>query len=175
MQTMLDLLAEHPFLDGLPQPWLERLSFQAHPAVRHPQHRLFHENHQADRFWLLRSGRVALDFHVAGRGDVVIETIGAGSVVGWSWLFPPYRWHFGAVAAEQTLVIEFDAKGVRRLMNDDHGLGHELTKRFMSVVVDRLQATRVRLLDLYGYPAPAAGGGRGAVPEADAWDGIRDG
>ncbi|HEU4421711.1 MAG TPA: Crp/Fnr family transcriptional regulator [Pilimelia sp.] len=149
MKTTLDLLAEHPFLGDLPRPWLERLSFQAHPAVRHTGHRLFHENHPAERFWLLRSGRVALDFHVPGRGDVVIDTIGAGSVVGWSWLFPPYRWHFGAVAAEQTAVIEFNATGVRRLLNDDHEFGHELTSRFMSVVMDRLQATRLRLLDLY--------------------------
>lgn len=147
--TTLDLLAEHPFLAGLPRPWLERLSFQAHPAVRHLGHRLFHENHPAERFWLVRTGRVALDIHVPGRGDVAIEAIGPGSVVGWSWLFPPYRWHFGAVAAEQTAVIEFNAAGVRRLMDDDPQLGYELTTRFMSVVVDRLQATRVRLLDIY--------------------------
>jgi len=147
--TTLDLLAEHPFLAGLSTQWLELLSYQAHPAVRHLGHRLFHENHPAERFWLVRSGRIALDIHVVGRGDVAIDTIGPGSVVGWSWLFPPYRWHFGAVAAEQSAVIEFNAAGVRRLMNDDPRLGYVLTTRFMSVVVDRLQATRVRLLDIY--------------------------
>ena len=82
-----------------------------------------------------------------------IETIGAGGVLGWSWLFPPYRWQFGAVAVQRSTAVEFTAEGVRRLMESDDRLGRQLTARFMSVVVDRLQASRVRLLDLYGYPA----------------------
>jgi CRP-like cAMP-binding protein len=83
---------------------------------------------------------------------VVIEKLGADTVLGWSWLFPPYRWQFGALAVEQTEAIEFDADGVRRLVAEDAELGRELTTRFMGVVVDRLQASRARLLDLYGYP-----------------------
>ncbi|HEX7743724.1 MAG TPA: cyclic nucleotide-binding domain-containing protein [Micromonosporaceae bacterium] len=151
--TTLDLLAEQSFLAGMPRQWLERLSFQAHPVVRSPRRRLFQENGPARHFWLLRSGQVALDIHVPGHGDVVVETLGPGSVLGWSWLFPPYRWHFGAVTVDQTLAVEFDAPGVRRLIADDGDFGRELTTRFMAVVVDRLQATRVRLLDAYGYPA----------------------
>jgi CRP-like cAMP-binding protein len=148
--TTLDLLTEHPFLDGLPRPWLELLSFQAYPALCHGGDRLFHENYPADRFWLVRSGEIALDTPVAGEGDLVIDTIGPGGVVGWSWLFPPYRWHFGAVATQRTSVIKLNAAGVRRLMSEDEALGHELTARFMRVVVDRLQSTRIRLLELRG-------------------------
>ena len=151
--TTLDLLTEHPFLAGLPRDWLVRLSFQAHPVVRGPGRRLFQENRPARHFWLLRTGQVVLDIHVPGRGEAVIETLGPGSVLGWSWLFPPYQWHFGAVTVEQTLAIEFDAAGVRRLIGDDAEFGRELTSRFMAVVVDRLQTTRVRLLDRYGSPA----------------------
>ena len=121
-------------------------------GVHHGGARLFHEGYPAHRFWLIRQGRVALDFPVPGRGDVVIEHLGPGTVVGWSWLFPPYRWHFGAVAAEQTLAVELDGPGVRRLCDDDPVLGYDLTTRFAAVLVDRLQAARVRLLDLYGYP-----------------------
>jgi CRP-like cAMP-binding protein len=155
MIRTIDLLTDHPFLAGLPQPWLERLSFQSHPVVRNGGQRLFHEGSRADRFWLLRSGRISLDFNVAGRGDVAIDTIEAGSVLGWSWLYPPYRWRFGAVAVERTLAIECDGPGVRRLLADDPAFGQELTGRFMGVVVGRLQATRVRLSELYGYPASA--------------------
>jgi CRP/FNR family cyclic AMP-dependent transcriptional regulator len=147
MKTTLDLLTEHRFLDGLPRPWLQRLSGQAHRAVWHSGHRLFSENRPADRFWLLREGAVALDTSVPGGGVVTIDTVGAGDILGWSWLFPPYRWHFGAVAVEHTLAIEFNAAGVRRLAEEDHALGHELTSRLMKVVVDRLQATRIRLLN----------------------------
>jgi hypothetical protein len=95
-----------------------------------------------------------LEFNVPGRGDIVIEQLGPGSVVGWSWMFPPYRWHFGAVAAEQTLSVEFDGAGVQGLCNDDPALGYEITRRFSAVLIDRLQAARMRLIDLYGYSAP---------------------
>jgi CRP/FNR family cyclic AMP-dependent transcriptional regulator len=151
-----DLLAEHPFLAGLEPSWLDRLTSYAHPVFRAAGHRLFLEGRPAQRFWLLRSGRVALDIRTPGRGDVVLETVGAGTVLGWSWLFEPYRWHFGAVTVEPVRAIEFDAAGVRRLMADDPALGHALTTRFMSVVFDRLQSTRVRLLDLYAYPEDRA-------------------
>jgi CRP/FNR family transcriptional regulator, cyclic AMP receptor protein len=153
METTLDLLAAHPFLTGMSPIWLERLSSHARREVRHGGTRMFHEGYPADRFWLIRDGRVSLDFPVPGRGDVVIEQLGPGTVLGWSWLFPPYRWHFGAVAAEQVLAIELDGAGVRRLCEQDAELGYELTLRFANVLVDRLQAARVRLMDLYGYPA----------------------
>ena len=153
MMTTLDLLTTHPFLEGLPASWLERLSYQAKRNVHHAGSRLFREGGPADRFWLIRDGRVALEFNVPGRGDIVIEQLGPGSVLGWSWMFPPYRWHFGAVAAEQTLAIELDGRGVMRLCGDDAALGYELTKRFSAVLIDRLQAARMRMVELYGYPA----------------------
>lgn len=149
MIRTVDLLSVHPFLAGLPRPWLERLSSHGHPLVRRTGQRIFHEGMPAERFWLIRSGRVALDITDPRRGDIVIEHIGAGSVLGWSWLFPPYRWHFGAVAAEQTYTVEFDAAGVRRMIADDAELGRELTTRFLAVMADRLQATRLRLAELY--------------------------
>jgi CRP-like cAMP-binding protein len=156
MNTTFDLLSAHDFLEGLPASWLERLSYQARRAVHHGGSRLFREGTRADRFWLIRDGRVALEFHVPGHGDIVVEHLGPGSVLGWSWLFPPYRWHFGAVAVEPTLAIELDGPGVRRLCDDDPALGYELTRRFAAVLVDRLQVARMRLVDLYGHPAPKA-------------------
>jgi CRP-like cAMP-binding protein len=151
--TMLDLLSAHPFLDGVPEPLLRRLSYQARREIYHPGTRLFDEGHRADRFWLIRDGSVALDIAVPGRDNVVIEQLGSGSVLGWSWLSAPYRWHFGAVAVQQTLSIELDAAGVRRLCDQDPALGYELTRRFVTVLGERLQATRVRLLDLPGQPS----------------------
>ncbi|WP_213456961.1 cyclic nucleotide-binding domain-containing protein [Rhizomonospora bruguierae] len=150
-RNTLDLLAEQPFLAGMPGPWLSRLALHGHPAVRPAGNRLFHADGLADRFWLVRSGTVAVDLHVPGRGDVVIEAIGRTGVIGWSWLFPPYRWHFGAVAAELTAVVEFEAAGVRAMMAQEPAFGYDLTSRFLRVVADRLQVARVRLVDLYGY------------------------
>lgn len=152
--STLDLINEHPFLDGLPRHWLDRMALQARRANYHQGYRLFNEGGKAEHFWLIRSGLVALDIRTP-RGEVVMETIGPGTVLGWSWQFAPYRWHFGAVAAEHTLTIRFDAAGVRRLCEEEPALGYELSQRFMSVVVERLQASRVRLLDLYATERPA--------------------
>jgi CRP-like cAMP-binding protein len=152
MITTYDLISAHPFLAGMSARWLDLLAYRASRSVRLPGHRLFREGAPADRFWLIRQGRVALDLPVPGRGDVVVETLGPDTVVGWSWLFPPYRWHFGAVVMEETLTIQFDAPRVRQLCDNEPALGYELSKRFMAVMLDRLQATRIRLLDLYGPP-----------------------
>jgi CRP-like cAMP-binding protein len=145
----LDLLAAHPFLAGMDRQQLDRLARWGHRSQFHAGGRLFSEGGKAERFWLLRDGQVALDVHVPGRGDVLVETLGPGAVLGWSWLFPPYRWQFGATAVAHTLTIELDAAGVRTLCEEEPELGRELYRRFIAVVVDRLQATRIRLLDLY--------------------------
>jgi CRP-like cAMP-binding protein len=152
MTSTRTLLAEHPFLDGLASSSLDRLAAYAHPVYRDRGHRLFAAGRPAVHFWLLRTGRVALDLDTPGRGEVVIETLGPGAVLGWSWLFPPWQWQFGAVVVEPVRTIEFSAAGVRHLMADDPQIGYELNCRFMAVMLDRLQATRTRLLDLYGYP-----------------------
>jgi CRP/FNR family cyclic AMP-dependent transcriptional regulator len=153
MDTAFDLLAAQPFLAGLTDHQLNKLAPWSRRSLVHAGNRLFREGSPADRFWLIKSGRVNLDTHIPGRGDVVIDTIGAGDVLGWSWLFPPYRWHFGAVAIETTMSIELDGPAVRSLCERDPELGYELSNRFMQVMVERLQATRLRLLDLYKVPS----------------------
>ena len=111
--TVFDQIAMHPFLADLPTGWLLRLLPHARMVLRHPGHRLFCEDGPANNFWLVRSGAVALDFHVPGRGDIVIEQVGPDAVVGWSWLVPPYRWSLGAVVADECRAVQFDAAGVR--------------------------------------------------------------
>jgi CRP-like cAMP-binding protein len=149
METAYDLLSAQPFLAGLTRTQVDRLSFWAKKSMFHAGARLFEEGGRADRFWIIREGHVTLDTHLPGRGDVTVETLGPGAVLGWSWLFAPYRWHFGASAVETTLAIELDGPGVRALCEHDPVLGQELLRRFMAIVVERLQATRLRLLDLY--------------------------
>ena len=149
-----DQLVVHPFLAGLRADWLQRLAPHGRPVLRHTGYRLFREGGPANRFWLVRTGVVALDFHVPGRGDIVIERVGAGGVVGWSWLLPPNPWTLGATVAEDCQAIEFDVDGVRRLLAAEPDLGRELTTRFLTVMGSRLQAARHRLVELYAYPDP---------------------
>jgi CRP-like cAMP-binding protein len=152
MTSSLDLIAAHPFLDGLGPEMLARLSTRATPRDFGAGARIFDEGGTADRFWLIVTGHVQLDAYVPGRGHVLIESLGAGAVLGWSWLFPPYTWHFGATAVQPSATVEFDAPGVQAICEADPTLGYDLIRRFMQVVVDRLQATRIRLLDLYRAP-----------------------
>lgn len=150
--SVFDQLVMHRFLGDLPVGSLQRLALHGRSVQRATGRRLFREDGPADRFWLLRSGVVALDFHVPGRGDVVIERVGGDGVVGLSWLVPPYRWTLGAVVAEDCRAIEFDAAGVRALIGEDPDLGRELTARFIAVLGGRLHAARGRLVELYAYP-----------------------
>jgi CRP/FNR family cyclic AMP-dependent transcriptional regulator len=152
MITTYDLMVAHPFLTGLPPRHVERLSRWAARAPFRAGTRIFQEHSNAKGFWLIRDGFVNLDIRVPGRGDVIVETLGAGDVLGWSWMFPPYRWHFGAVVAEPVLAIAVDGEGARGLCEVEPAFGYELTKRFMAVVVGRMQASRMRLLDMDDSP-----------------------
>lgn len=122
-----------------------------------PGTRMFDEGEEASRFWVLRNGTVALDVHVPGRRPPVIETLGPGDLVGWSWLFTPYRWHLGAVTLTAVTAHQFAAEAVRALCARDTALGYALTRAVAAVIGHRLRATRVRLLDLYGPPTWGAG------------------
>ncbi|GAA4965533.1 Crp/Fnr family transcriptional regulator [Actinoplanes utahensis] len=145
-------MSTHDFTAGLPADITGRLADHGRPVFRASRTRLFAAGSPADRFWLINTGRVALDLPVRGRGDIVIERLGPGSVVGWSWLLPPYRWRFGAVVTEDVRGVEFDARAVRALIAADPAVGRDLNARFLAILADRLQAARNRLAELYSYP-----------------------
>ncbi|NGO69192.1 cyclic nucleotide-binding domain-containing protein [Streptomyces boncukensis] len=119
--------------------------------------RIFEEGERADRFWVLRTGTVALDLRVPGRRPVPIETVGPGELLGWSWLFPPYEWHLGAGTASPVRADEYDAEAVRRLCEENPEIGSALARGVAEVVADRLRRARTRLTDLYGPYAPGRG------------------
>lgn len=120
--------------------------------------RIFSEGGKADRFWIIHTGTVALDVHVPGRRAAVVETLGAGDLLGWSWFVPPHHWHLGAQASSPVRAYEFDAVAVRELCGKYPELQHELCTYVSGVIAGRLRSARVRLLDLY---APH---GAGEVP-----------
>src|SRR5208282_3198193 len=139
-------LAAHPFLRGMSRDQVTVLAEAARDVKFPARYRLFEDGGNATRFWLIQSGHVSLDLHVPGQGRMKIDTIGMGELLGWSWLFPPYRWAFGAVAASPVTAFEFDGRMVRARCAADPALGYEVTQRLAHVVAKRLQATRVRLI-----------------------------
>ncbi len=153
MQTLDEIVTESPVFAGLDPEQLQLIVGCAQNAAFFKGERLFREGEAADTFYLVRRGRVALTAHVPGRGDVTIETVEPGEVLGWSWLFPPYTWHFDARAVEDAGVVAFDGACLRGKCDADHALGFELLQRFAQVMIDRLQQTRTLLLDVYGHGA----------------------
>jgi CRP/FNR family transcriptional regulator, cyclic AMP receptor protein len=146
-------LAAHPFLRGMSADHLDVLAEAARDVKFPARYRLFEDGGSAARFWLLQCGHVALDLDIPGEGPVVIEAIGMGELLGWSWLFPPYKWAFGAVTVTAVEAFEFDAPKVRERCAADPELGYEFNQRVTRVLAKRLQATRVRLIARSGHSA----------------------
>ena len=140
-----ETLAGQPFLAGMTDYQLGLLASLAGGSMFHAGNRIFREGEPADRFWLIIEGSVRLESDLAGQGAVELETLRPGSVLGWSWLFPPYRWHLGAVAVTTTRTLAFDGPRVRELGERHPAFGYDLTTRFLCVMGERLQATRRRL------------------------------
>jgi CRP-like cAMP-binding protein len=144
-------LAEQPFFKGLADPHVERLAAVAMPVEFPAGKQIFKEGSPANRFYLLTSGEVALESSSNECDDerkpMLIETIGAGDVLGWSWIFPPYYWHFDARAESPVKAIFFYGSRLREQCEHDHDFGYELMKRTAEVAIVRLQSTRQRLLE----------------------------
>jgi CRP/FNR family cyclic AMP-dependent transcriptional regulator len=149
VEILEQTIASHPFWKGLNPSYLRLLQEVAISERFEPGQPIFLEGQPADRFCLVQTGQVRLDAFVLGRGTVTIQTLSAGAVLGWSWLYPPHRWHFSAHANEVTELIIFDAKFLRDESESNHDFGYELFRRISSVVVERLQETRLLLTDFY--------------------------
>lgn len=153
--SIAQAIASHRFSRGLPENECKALA-ECAIEVRFPAGDfLLKQNDRAERFFLLLDGQVLLTSHVPQQGEMAVETLSGGDVLGWSWLIPPYHWHFDARAQSPVTALALDAGRVRRLMEADHDLGYELMKRFLDVVVHRLQANRMQMLDVFAKPGSA--------------------
>jgi len=156
MRTIDQLIAETPTFAGLALEYLELIAGCAWNQRVEAGTMLLREGEPAEQFHLIRHGVVALQVEAPGRAPLVIETIHEGEVVGWSWLFAPYRWAMDGRCVEACSLVTFDGACLRGKCEDDHELGYQLMSRFAANIIDRLQTTRLQLLDVYGRaPAPA--------------------
>ena len=149
-------MGTHPFLKGMSPEDLSTLALYAMRTEFTPGQLVFKQGDIANRFYLILSGSVALETMAQDRRSVVIQTIGAGEVLGWSWLFQPYTWRFNARAVEPVQAIFFYGTRLRERCEDDLRFGHEMMRRVAEVAVRRLNAIRARLLELLGGNAPVA-------------------
>ena len=141
-------VALHPFLAGMNRVQLTLLTDCAMTTHFKKGQTILREGDFANRFYLIESGKVVLESLDASGEPLVIETIGPGDLLGWSWMFPPYTWQFTARAVEATAAIFFYGTILREYCEKDHSLGYELLKRMSAVMVKRLQAARKNMLAL---------------------------
>mgnify|MGYP001615923844 CR=1 FL=1 len=151
METLEPILREHPFFAGLTHEHLTLIVGCASNVRFDAGKFIFREGEEANQFYLIRHGKVAVEVYAAERGSITIQTLGEGEVLGWSWLLPPYQWQFDARAVELTRAIALDATCLRKKCEEDHHLGYELLKRFAHLIEDRLQAMRLQLLNVYEF------------------------
>ena len=142
------LIKAHPFLEGLSPHQYRILGDCAMQAHFDAGEVIFSEGDPANRFYLIQEGKVVLESPAANRSVVSFQLLGRGDALGWSWLFPPYFWHFGAQTVKRTDTIFIYATPLRNECESDHELGYELMKRMAAVMLTRLQAARRQWLGL---------------------------
>ena len=150
MDGLERIIREHPFFADMESAFCTLLCSCAKNVRFEAKQYLFHEGEPADQFYLLRHGRVALEITAPGRGGITFQTVDVGGLVGVSWLVPPYRWTYDAKALDIVRAVSLDAACLRQKCEADHDLGYEMMKRFVPALVERLHATRMQILDVYG-------------------------
>jgi len=151
-RSIADYLSSHPFFSGLDDAVIAELAGCARNEHVRAGEYLFRAGGTAEHFYVITRGRIGLELHSPGSGSHTLDSAGEGEVLDWPWLIPPYQWFFDGRAAEPTSVVSLDSACLRRKCDADPRLGYELIQRVAQVMSHRLQATRVRLLDLYGPP-----------------------
>lgn len=150
METLEQLLAEHPFCQGMEKGHLELLVGCASNVRFEAGQYLFRQGEEANHFYLIRHGKAAIEIHAPEQGAMILQTAGEGDVVGWSWIVPPHRWTFDARAVELTRAIALSGECLRRKCEEDHDLGYALFKRFAQVMAKRMEAARLQLINIHG-------------------------
>jgi CRP/FNR family cyclic AMP-dependent transcriptional regulator len=150
-ESIATRVALHPFLAGMNHTQLVLLTDCAIATHFKPGQVIFREGEPANRFYLIETGKVVLESEQDFGKPVVVETIGAGDLLGWSWMFPPYVWHFAARAIERTEAIFFYGTILREYCERDPSLGYQLFKRIAPVMLQRLQGARKKMLSVLAH------------------------
>jgi CRP/FNR family transcriptional regulator, cyclic AMP receptor protein len=153
MSTLEDILVEHPLFSNLDPRYVQLASERASDVHFNAGDLIFREGEQADSFYLILQGKIALELFAPGRGSLTIQTLEDGDIVGYSWLIPPHRYRFDGRAVKDTHAIALDGAWLRAKCKEDYKLGYEVMYRIATILAHSLGATRLRLLDVYGYGA----------------------
>ena len=148
IKSITQTLSALPFFDGMSREHLAFISGCASNVRVLEGEFILKQDHPANRFYLIRSGEISLELQEANR-TLQIATVGPDDMIGWSWLIPPYTWHYDGRALTDVSLVGFDAECVRRKCDSDPHFGYDMFKRFTGLMADRLMSTRIQLLDVY--------------------------
>jgi CRP-like cAMP-binding protein len=149
METLERIIAEHPFFAGLDHGFMRLMLGCASNVHFDKGAYIFKEGDPANTFYLIRAGKVALEIFAPQHKPIIVSTLGVGEILGWSWLVAPFHWKFHAHAVDDIRAIALDGKCLRTKCEENHDLGYEILKRFAQIMEQRLEATRLQLLDVY--------------------------
>ena len=150
VQTLEPIIRQQSFFQGMQECHIELITGCALNLHFAEGYFIAHEGDPANEFYLVREGTVCVECRIPHRGVTTVQTVHEDEILGWSWLFPPHRWHFDARAQTPIHALKFDGRCLRNKCEEDHDLGYELFRRFIYIVGERLEATRMQLLDMYG-------------------------
>jgi CRP-like cAMP-binding protein len=150
VKSIADEMLEHPFFAGLREDYVRLMGGCGENVTYRAGQVLATEGSPADHFFVIRAGRIALELHTAPAQTACLQTLDAGDVLGWSWLFPPYRWSFDARAVQDVRAIRVDGACLRGKCDEDPAMGYALMKNFSRLMIERIESARLQLLDLYG-------------------------
>ena len=150
MDNLTNLIEQHPLLKDISDVHLAELAECANYQTFNAGHLIFREGAEADKCFLIQEGTVSLEIFNLERGNILVQTLGPGDVLGWSWLVSPYKWRFDAKALKTVKAIVLDGTLLRKKCSEDPSFGYELLKKFVLVLEQRLHATRLQLLEVYG-------------------------
>lgn len=152
MQSIENYLSAHPFFSGLDGGYISFLSNSVKELRIKEGEVLFQQGKHANKFYLLRSGRVSVQVPALLGPTLELQVLGEGQILGWSWLIPPYRWNFQALALEDSDLLEFDGSAILVRCEEDPKFGYELFKRFAAMMSERLDAARQKFMDQWDPP-----------------------
>jgi len=151
-QSIEDYLSTHTFFSGLNDNFMKFLLNATTELQIKRGEVLFQQGGRADKFFLLRNGQVSIQVPALEGPALDIQTLGENQILGWSWLIPPYRWNFLARAVEDSDLLEFDGNAILARCEEDPEFGYELFKRFASLMSERLDAARQKMMSQWDPP-----------------------
>lgn len=150
MENLKPIVRQLPLVQGLSEVHLDLIVGCARNVRATAGTFMFREGESAKEFYVVREGTVSVEIHAPGRGPMQVQTVSEGEVLGWSWLFPPFTWHFDARVVEDARLLGFEGKCLRTKCDNDPVFGYELLKRFSKIMTQRIEALSFQLMDVYG-------------------------